>query len=52
LRVWVALQSANKARGDDTHRGDIYESQEWPVVEVELERAGIRLAELLNELFP
>jgi len=46
------VQAAYKAKGDDTHLGDMYENQEWPVVETPLERAGIRLAEILNELFP
>lgn len=45
-------QAAYKAKGDDTHLGDTYEKEEWPVVEIQLERAGIRLAELLNELLP
>ena len=28
---------------------DVYESQTWPVVEAQLKRAGVRLAEVLNE---
>jgi S1/P1 Nuclease len=31
---------------------EIYQSKEWPVVQEQLSRAGIRLAELLNEELP
>jgi hypothetical protein len=44
-------QDAYAARGESTELGNSYENREWPVVKGQLERAGIRLAELLNEVF-
>jgi hypothetical protein len=43
-------QDAYSARGESTELADSYEDREWPVVKGQLERAGTRLAELLNEV--
>lgn len=47
----LLAQSAYRAMDGNTRLDDPYENQEWPVVQQQLERGGIRLAELLNEIF-
>jgi hypothetical protein len=43
-------QAGYDARGESTDLGDRYEHAEWPVVQMQLERGGFRLAELPNEI--
>jgi hypothetical protein len=46
----LLAQSAYDAKGTSTRLGGAFDHDQWPVVQMQLERGGVRLAELLNEI--